>query len=200
MRLEDLTIEPEQLCTVVLYPNRSLGASNDAQVIDYRDTECPIRPFDTSVKLEDRPDFWNDVAIPHSGMWNMAEAAFKHGFSRCRGEAVVVVKNQFVSKRKMLSPHPKMDAGCVIFRNCLFSECEIMVDCWCGPRFHGCCFANCTFHFVDFTHTARAAKRCDIMLGARIVRGPRLDKKFTDVFLRQWLRENVGQETFEMDA
>lgn len=187
LRLEDVTLEPENLREIVLYPNLSLGAS-PAQAITFAHEQVPIAPFDFGQALQSNPQFWEDVLQRDmNGMWSMESAAEKHGFKLEHSDCVVV-KNQRAQRIQVPWPHPKMNSGTVIFKNCLFEDCEVMIGCWCGPRFHGCRFVSCTFTFLSEVTSGRA-KRCDIVegkLGSNQAGWSKAQRE-------QWLRENLGQ-------
>jgi hypothetical protein len=163
LRLEDITIEPEQLPTMRLYPNRSLGRHQLGTVIKFSEEKYVIRAFDGNVKMDTNPEFWDAVAIPdHNGIWSLSSAAVAYGFAESDELPVFIIKNQICEERKFPWPHPKVNTGYAIFRNCLFRKCEIVMECWCGVVLHGCRFEYCTFIIKGFDHiTRRSIKRCE---------------------------------------
>lgn len=199
LRLEDVTIEPEQLVYIKLYPNYTLGAPETSTVVGYEEVEVPIKAFDIKQTLEENPAFWDAVAVVDSnGIWSMESAAVKFGFTsgRCKEP---LVKNQLCTNRKVPWPHPKMNgSGAVILRNCLFRNCEIDIDCWCGPRFHGCRFEDCVFLFDPQSYCEERAKRCEIVGGR--VKAASKNPRYTQDYMRQWLRKYLGQEGCTLDV
>jgi hypothetical protein len=199
LRLEDGTIEPEHLQKLVLYPNASLGARADYTVLVFEDREVAIHAFDERVQLEERPAFWDDVARTdpaYDEMWNMAGAAAKHGFAKSDRESRIVVANQRCVGRRFLQPHPKISCGTVTFRNCEFRHCDVDLKCWCGPRFHGCRFIDCRFHFHgDYVQCKDRAKRCEILGGTVVLPEGILGESFRfRVNAWMWLQRHVGNE------
>lgn len=196
LRLEDTTIEPEQLQEIVLYPNQSLGADG-TEPITFTDAKIPIRPFDSSAKLESMPKFWADVLVPDgNGIWSMESAAKKHGF--CTQQTYhIVVKNQLVESIQVPHPHPKMNSGTLVLRNCLFRNCIVLIGCWCGPNFHGCLFENCTFVFIS-TPSHVKTKQCRINGGSFHAKVPSICSQWTRRDMHTWLKVYLGQAGFDM--
>lgn len=191
LRLEDITIEPEQLPELRLYPNYTLGASESATAISFAKEEIPIKAFDSTQKLENNPAFWDAVAIADNEIWSLEKAAIQFGFA-IKPCDVIVIKNQLCTKRKFPWPHPKVNCGSVCFRNCLFRQCEIVVDCWCGPRFHGCRFEDCVFLMSPDHRCETAAKRCEIQGGHAV--NVNNNKNWTMANMKRWLQKYLGQE------
>ena len=197
VRLEDLTIHPEQLCNLVLYPNQTLGAKRGQRSISYKNATCPINKFNPSRALEFKPEFWADASKEDKlrGMWAMEEAAVKHKFVG-DNDSHIVIADQHCVKAKVAWPHPKsLHHGSTFFKNCLFVDCEIHCWCFCGCFFHGCRFVNCIFvwHLYESGTTGHASK-CEIY-GAMVFDGYKNKNPGQDVLAE--VKKLFGEEAFE---
>jgi hypothetical protein len=162
LRLEDKTVEPEQLQDIKLYDNLSLLKS--AKLVNYESVIGQIQAFDHFRQLNTNEPFWDLVGTSDSnGMWKLEEAALKYAIISSNNDSPIVIKDLICVGRKFPYPHPKVNSGYAIFRNCLFKNCEIVVHCWCGPQFRGCKFEDCTFRFMQGLYNIEGkGKMCSI--------------------------------------
>ncbi len=198
MNLEDGRIEPEQLQNIRLYANNSLGpiASDAPTVIDYSDAPRVFRPFNPNVALQSIPALW-EAAIPGGNArnedprWHFHDAAARFLPPTHTSASTIVAKDLLCEDAFPLPAHAKVPPGKVVFRNCLFRRCTVLLGCWCGVQFVGCRFEDCTFELMYMNmHYQDTMKQCEFQ-GGRLVVSPNF-KDGTLKEARVWLSETGG--------
>lgn len=196
VRLEDYTIYPEQLNSIILYPNESLGAKPNQEKRTFESHKCPIEKFKPSTKFQSNPEFWKDVLIPNGGCWGMEAAAEKHKFIFPDNTAQIIIADQQCTGQKILWHHGKsFHHGSTVFRNCLFTNCEIFCDCWCACFFYGCRFVRCTFIWKPYwSKVEDRSSRCEVW-GGQVI-NCKSDESNDEVVPK--LKKLLGQEYFDL--
>lgn len=154
LRLEDMTITPSRLNEIVLLPRTDLKESHPdiPKKFSYEYVSIEFQSFDmTKVVAKNIPEMNAVLAnLPKNsnGMWDYH--MLWNSYAKFRELPLFTCNDELIenlSFENILLPphHPKCDRGHITFKNILFKNCRIDLNCWCGISVRSSKFKLCIF-------------------------------------------------------